>query len=455
MAAPVALNTTKRKFHKLLDNLTANKSQTSLVSVRDDPDGSTGSLTTAPAEPPPKRSRLSDLSMERPPSAAGGRARPLSRDSLLPRNSPERPGSVRLVGPQAGEGPSTPRKTPNYAPYSHDQFLARLKTFADVRLWSTKPDRIGEVEWAKQGWICEGWNTVACKGGCEQRVVVILRPKRKDKDGKEIDNSEDMSMEVEDELVNRYSDIIVTGHTEHCLWRKAGCKRDIYHIPIARRDRCEQDLFRRFQSLIAIEAHLPPPESITYPGEPPETISTFLPASFFAIADVSETQAIPDGIASSSPPNTIALAFALFGWSGVRQEGLNLIVCDHCFQRVGLWLYTKERIQQISLKVDVEESHLRLNLLEAHREHCPWKNPESQHNPVDGQLANTPAWKTLQYILGASKRKSPTLGQSLTSQKSPVHHPQVDKTDKITDTWKRLKSRLKSTTSKRTSNIGS
>ena len=52
------------------------------------------------------------------------------------------------------------------------------------------------MEWAKRGWVCEGWNTVACKGGCEQRVVVILRPKRKDKDGKEIDNSEDMSMEV-------------------------------------------------------------------------------------------------------------------------------------------------------------------------------------------------------------------------------------------------------------------
>ena len=52
------------------------------------------------------------------------------------------------------------------------------------------------MEWAKRGWICEGWNTVACKGGCEQRVVVILRPKRQDEDGKEIDNSEDMNMEV-------------------------------------------------------------------------------------------------------------------------------------------------------------------------------------------------------------------------------------------------------------------
>lgn len=196
MAAPVALNTTKRKFHKLLDNLTASKSQTSLVSVRDSQDGSTASLTATSAEPPPKRSRLSDLGMERPPSAARGKPRPLSRDSLLPRESLERPGSVRLVGPQAAERPSTPRKTPNYAPYSHEQFLARLKTFADVRLWSTKPDRIGEVEWAKRGWVCEGWNTVACKGGCEQRVVVILRPKRKDEDGKEIDNSEDMSMEV-------------------------------------------------------------------------------------------------------------------------------------------------------------------------------------------------------------------------------------------------------------------
>ena len=195
---------------------------------------------------------------------------------------------------------------------------------------------------------------------------------------------------------------------------------------------------------------------MTYPGEPPETLVALLPASVFAVTDsTSETPASLDGVASSSPPKTTTLAFAIFGWSGVQQEGLNLVVCDHCFQRVGLWLYTRERIQEISLKVDVEESHLRLNLLEAHREHCPWKNPESQHNPVDGQLANTPAWKTLQYILGASKRKSPALYQSLADQENPVHHPQVDKTDKIADTWKKLKSTLKNTTSKRSSTISS
>lgn len=201
--------------------------------------------------------------------------------------------------------------------------------------------------------------------------------------------------------------------------------------------------------------HLPPPESITYPGEPPETFTALLPASFFAVTNsTSETPATSDGIASPCQPKTTTLVFAIFGWSGVQQEGLNLVICDHCFQRVGLWLYTRERIQEISLKVGVEESHLRLNLLEAHREHCPWKNPESQHNPVDGQLANSPAWKTLQYILGASKRKSPALDQSPADQESPVHHPQ-DKTDKITDTWKKLKSKLKSTTSKRSSTISS
>jgi len=161
-----------------------------------------------------------------------------------------------------------------------------------------------------------------------------------------------------------------------------------------------------------------------------------LPASFFAVTNsTSETPATSDGIASPSQPKTTTLAFAIFGWSGVQQEGLSLVVCDHCFQRVGLWLYTRERIQEISLKVGVEESHLRLNLLEAHREHCPWKNPESQHN------------------LGASKRKSPALDQPA-DQESPVHHPQ-DKTDKITDTWKKLKSKLKSTTSKRSSTISS
>jgi hypothetical protein len=118
---------------------------------------------------------------------------------------------------------STPRKEPNFQPFSQEQFLGRLKTYADVKKWTSKPDMISEVEWAKRGWVCDTWNTVACKGGCEQRVVVKLYPKRMDGEGKEIDMTEDTKVDVDEGLVEKYRDLIIDGHYEDCLWRKRGC----------------------------------------------------------------------------------------------------------------------------------------------------------------------------------------------------------------------------------------
>lgn len=186
----IALNTTKRKFHKLLDNLTASPPSSKRISLGEHPNTSTTSLA-APTEPPAKRFRTSVDSLERPRTAPGN-----SSLRRLPRNGDESRSSVRLVGTQGKERPSTPWKTPNYAPWSREQFLARLKTFSDVKLWTSKPDTIGEVEWAMRGWTCEGWNKVACKGGCEQRIAVRLRPKRKDEQGREIEDSEDVTVEI-------------------------------------------------------------------------------------------------------------------------------------------------------------------------------------------------------------------------------------------------------------------
>lgn len=92
--------------------------------------------------------------------------------------------------------PITKAVEPNYVPWSHEQFLRRLKTFADLKSWTSKPDAVNEVEWAKRGWVCVDVNTVGCRGGCEQRVVVGLRPGRKDDQGVEIEGSEDYSVEI-------------------------------------------------------------------------------------------------------------------------------------------------------------------------------------------------------------------------------------------------------------------
>jgi hypothetical protein len=242
-----ALATQKRKFHKLLDNLTASASSstTSLARTLNDTNASTRSLSADPAlpEPPSKRSRVSDVSdnstmgrdNDRPRIVSGSeRIRALQEKLFTARNrgvgsierSSPAPAGAGIRGVTNASTPaklSTPRKEPNFQPYSQEQFLGRLRTFADVKRWTNKPDGIGEVQWAKRGWVCDTWNTVACKGGCEQRVAIKLYPKRKDAQGKEMDLTEDLTEDADEALVERYRELIVDGHYEDCLWRKRGC----------------------------------------------------------------------------------------------------------------------------------------------------------------------------------------------------------------------------------------
>ncbi|KAF2760278.1 zf-C3HC-domain-containing protein [Pseudovirgaria hyperparasitica] len=401
----VALNTTKRKFAKLLDNLTSSSHESTTSSSERNVLSATSVMRT---EPPTKRSRLSDVAaanthdLPSTPSSVSSRAS-LTRTQLYTLRTQERqqntPSSIKLIkaGAAAQVSPGAARKPPYYAPWSQEQFLARLKTFADVKLWTSKPDRISEMEWAKRGWILDGWNTVACRGGCEQRLSIRLRLKRKDSEGREIDQTEDELLDVEDELVDRYEELLVTAHTETCLWRKSGCKGDIYHIPLARRGICEQALKLRYNSLLTIAASLPPLDSLCLPTDDlPAVLIDILPQSFFTTIDKSDTSEPP-----SPTPNLPALTLALHGWTGTTQETLPLLLCDHCFQRVGLWMYTTERMQEMSKSLDIPLSHLRLKVAETHREHCPWRSGTTQHNPSVGQLAGLSAWET---VLSTLKR---------------------------------------------------
>lgn len=230
-----ALATTKRKFDTLLDKLTASASTTSLATTLHTNTSATSLTSLSTPEPKNKKKRLSEVLMDRSRQVSGSERIQALKDQLL---NPQKEGSpnrlsignsVRAVGTSPSKSPAatttttTPRKPANYQPYSQEQFLERLKTFANVKKWTSKPDPIGEAEWAKQGWSCDTWNTVACKGGCEQRIVVKLRPKRKGADGKEMDLTEDLSGEVDEGLVEKYRQLIVDGHYEDCLWRKRGC----------------------------------------------------------------------------------------------------------------------------------------------------------------------------------------------------------------------------------------
>ncbi|KAL1594513.1 hypothetical protein SLS60_010273 [Paraconiothyrium brasiliense] len=471
MASPIqptkepALATTKRKFDTLLDRLqNASASTTSLANTLRESNGSTTSLDQ-PSTPASKRYRLSGIGMNTSRQVSGSeRIQQLKSQLLTPRKdgvekaSTPSPGGLRVVGQS-----TTPRKPANYQPYSQEQFLARLKSFADVKKWTNKPDALGEVEWAKRGWSCDSWNTVACKGGCEKRLVVRLRPKRKDKDAKELDMSEDLTVEVDPALVEKYQEFIIDAHHEDCLWKKRGCQDDIYHIPIPNRAQSTADLLTRYRSFGAIVNDLPILENLIYPDPRIEDILKRVPTSFFNPpgSDISES---PPTI----PTEIVSFLFAIFGWGGVSETKISMAVCGHCHQRVGLWLVKDDRLKEMSKKLDVPIETLRLNLVESHREHCPWKNPETQHNPTDGPIANMAGWQTQEFMLLGTRREkrkeqehthqrnieSVDLGSEFTyprgSTDSDIRDPlKEDKDEDLNSKWKKLKAKLKRTASKK------
>lgn len=217
LSMPVALATTKRKFHKLLDSI-SNASSTSLAGNHE----RNASTTTLPTslDRPAKRSRV-----EKPMSAFV----PPSQRLSTPTRQSFRPAAKTTPTSDSANGE---RKVPNFAPWDRDQFLQRLKTFRHVDKWMSKPDKINEVEWAKKGWSCTGKETVRCLGGCEKEVVVKLErdpPAQSEPDGEvpvEEDTHEeddDWREEAQKLLVEKYSEMIGNAHEGGCLWRRRGC----------------------------------------------------------------------------------------------------------------------------------------------------------------------------------------------------------------------------------------
>jgi hypothetical protein len=127
--------------------------------------------------------------------------------------------------------PSRPDSSPStstYSPWSHEKFLARLKTFSNVTLWDPKPDSINEVAWAKRGWTVIAHNELSCKS-CGERVLIKLdNHTYEEGDSSHEDEGEYggkwWSAEAEERLVEKYEALIIEGHEKNCLWRKSGSK---------------------------------------------------------------------------------------------------------------------------------------------------------------------------------------------------------------------------------------
>ncbi|KAK4507396.1 hypothetical protein PRZ48_001131 [Zasmidium cellare] len=390
---PEAIATTKRKFYKALDALSA--------------------AGTAPSTQTASQSTGSTSSTKRSSAAAFDEARERVRKRLRQSTSTDSLNSftpntsvISLAGkPTARSAGSPSRPPPNYSPWSQETFLARLKTFRSVSLWHPKPDAINEVEWAKRGWICVDVNTVACRGGCNRRVVVSVdvakqaerAEQAEQSDGDEEqqdDDEEEEESSLEQALTERYKSQIVEGHAPTCLWRQEGCKDDIYRLSLVRPSVWQPDLRKRVHSLLDISKSIDQVKT-----RPSDTFNEKV------LNDLS-----PDVLALSDPPQTSApkaFEIAMHGWRGSKESGNDLLNCDACFQRVGLWMYqpdyrrpgTSSSIQ--TPDEDDADAGL-LDLIELHRDHCPWRNPVTQK--ATGSLDGLNACQVLQRVVATAAR---------------------------------------------------
>ncbi|GAB7349377.1 hypothetical protein MBLNU459_g8502t1 [Dothideomycetes sp. NU459] len=413
---PEALATTKRKFHKLLDTRfgPAQVPATALAPAPSSPGTSPSQATTA--EPSSKRIRsgASTASL-----ATTLHRRNVSTTSTASANTIAKtpaPPTRDAPAPPTRDAPPPPTRTaPNFAPWSHDAFITRLHTYSPVTMWHPKPDAVNEVEWAKRGWSCVDTNTVACRGGCGNRLVVNVDPivRRRltnqsdsaSHDQEAEEDGEDDQEEMEQALVDRYKHLVLEGHAEGCLWRQAACKNDIYRLPVVKSAVWQPELRSRYASLMNM------PKSFQHLALKPDDTETAseklllnLPPTLLAVMPTAQqTENDPGSVELPGEHAEIkakALRIAMCGWRGITDSSNDLLCCDACFQRIGLWMYQPDyKRPGVSADDDDEESEQdrSLDLIDSHRDHCPWRNAASQC--ATGHYAGLPAWQILQRIV--------------------------------------------------------
>lgn len=156
-----ALETKKRKFHRVLDSL-------SKPPQSPDPSPKSTARTATAREHPP-----TNLSIKKVRLSNGDDSELSSvRNSVL---------KVTKPGSRVSSAQSTTR--PSFVPWDRERFLERLETFRRVDRWSPKPAAVNEVAWSKRGWICTDVSRVTCVGGCGGSMVVKLPDELDELDG--------------------------------------------------------------------------------------------------------------------------------------------------------------------------------------------------------------------------------------------------------------------------------
>ncbi|TDZ38500.1 NIPA-like protein [Colletotrichum spinosum] len=313
------------------------------------------------------------------------------------------------------------RVSSRFAPSDRKELLKRLATFQEITDWTPKPDRVNEIEWAKRGWVCHGKDRVRCTL-CNKELVVKLN--KREVDGKEVPVL--VASEIEEALVEKYSELIVTAHFEDCLWRRQGCDDSILRLSLTNAKLSMEVLRQRYDELCARKPFLPYEFNLRLPqGVDIDSVLTQLPEDFFT------NPPPPKDSPDPKEPNRVALALALTGWQGLTNPRIgavpNSASCHTCLRRLGLWMFkSKEVNADGEVLVPAPMDHL--DPIREHRFFCPWKSPVAQRlaTAKSGSESNMAAWKCLvqvlkndAYLRGAiddrPKKSWHTRGQSMPS----------------------------------------
>ncbi|MCJ1481172.1 hypothetical protein MMC06_001328 [Schaereria dolodes] len=429
-----ALSTTKRKFHRILDSI-SNSSNTSLSSQKRPTNAST---TTLPAqiESPAKKARTT-----RPQSAY---VSSVSQIVPVQAHMPPRP-TIRTTEMSIGvEEP----KVSNFTPWDRGRFLERLKTFRHVDKWMSKPEEVNEVQWAKRGWTCVGKERVACVG-CGRVVVVNLESEEvlSENNSWEADEN-DWRISAQAQLVETYAEMIISGHEEGCLWRRRGCDgiiislggfsnyslirilATIYRLPLTHPPSTLEGLQQRYESLVNMSAEIP--GSLLTPRD---CDSQGLKSQLSPLLSKPLSSAGSPQNDKEQPIKTIneqALIMAFFGWQMETGHIAGLATCNACFRRLGLWLF-RSKPDGVEGLDDEGAIMSRLDVIEEHRNYCPWVNPFSQSGDGTPRKGTTPVprlsgWQMLERLVRSQQFLQ---GNSVSPTATPAYEVDGDSTNEL------------------------
>ncbi|KAL1960317.1 hypothetical protein VTO42DRAFT_8277 [Malbranchea cinnamomea] len=416
-----ALETKKRKFHRVLDSISNSTSEKPI------------DLST-----PAKQKTLSTGTLS--PTIKRVRLTPGSEDD----SSSVRPS--RGLSSRPSESPSTSSR-PNFVPWDRSRFLERLKTFRRVDRWSPKPAAINEVQWAKRGWSCTDVMRVECVGGCGQAVVVKLPDEIDDlEEGYDSERMEERR-QVREKLVEKYSRLIAEGHGEKCPWRKAGCDETIQRLPLSKPENALQGLRTRYINLLSLGDSLPSMDVL----ELPETLNVpellgMLPPGTLGDESANGSENGPNEISGNvdkDPPsekptvlvNTAAFSLALFGWDVCGDSGAGLASCGACFRRLGLWMYKPKEDGKTSV-------YSRLDVVNEHLEYCPWINAKSQSGRAKAETKwARSGWEELEQAIRTAHRRRTWSENSLPKSGTATPQSSVSVFEDIDNEEKKVKDR--------------